>query len=390
MKILRYDSVGGASGDMILASLIDLGADLDSIRDQVLSLGADEFTIEVESSKEDSFGGTKATVTLLKGHDHHHRHAADIRKMIYAGSLSDRVKTVSSKVFTRLAEAEARVHNTTPGEIHFHEVGAMDSIVDIVASCVAIEMLEVDGVIAGPLPVGQGTTTCAHGVIPIPVPATVEILADFPIIQTEEPFELVTPTAAALLMTWLKEYPADRSAPTSIVRTGAAIGHRKLNSRPNLLRCLLTETSAGINSDVCVVLECNIDDTVPELLGSLSQKLITNGALDVFTTAVQMKKQRPGTLLTVLCKPEDKSKCMDAIFTESTTFGIREYSTDRTILERRSETIETQYGTIRVKIGSWKGREITRAPEHDDCVTCAEKHGVAVREVYEATLRAIG
>ncbi|MBN2302500.1 MAG: nickel pincer cofactor biosynthesis protein LarC, partial [Lentisphaerae bacterium] len=315
MRSIRFDSVGGASGDMILATLIDLGADPSMLSNQLASLHVDKFSINAERYISDSFSGTRVTVNVPHKHDYFERHLSDIVALIDNSNLSQRVKTSSKAVFELLAAAEAKAHNTTPDRIHFHEVGAMDSIVDIVASCSALELLNVDVIHVGPLPLGCGTITCAHGVLPIPVPATAEILAGSPVVQTDEPFELVTPTGAALLTAWRRQYADDENdRPTTIVRTGAGFGHHKLKSRPNMLRGILMESCPNNTLfDYCTVLECNIDDTVPELLGTLAAKLLKNGALDTFTTAVQMKKQRPGILFTVLCMPQDKNKFIDMI-----------------------------------------------------------------------------
>jgi uncharacterized protein (DUF111 family) len=224
-------------------------------------------------------------------------------------------------------------------------------------------------------------------VLPVPVPATVELLKGHPTVQTQEPHELVTPTGAALLMEW-----KSAASPPSSVSTGPVghgFGHRHLDSRPNLLRARLLETvEQDEATDDGLVLECQVDDTVPELLGALVERLLREGALDAFTTPVQMKKQRPGTLLTVLCRPGQKAALLDLIFRESTTFGVREYPTNRTVLERRHVEVETPYGAVRIKIGTWHGEDVTSAPEMDDCIKRAEEHGVAVRRVYEAALQA--
>ena len=374
---------------MILSALVDLGVDVSDLSSKLESLSVEPFGLECESCRDGGFAGSRVTVSI-HDHDHPHRHLSDIRSLISASSMADPVKELSIKVFELLADAEAAVHGTTRDKIHFHEVGAMDSIVDIVGSCAALHMLGVDGVEISPLPLGQGTVNCDHGVMPLPVPATAELLKGRATVSTDEPYELVTPTGAALLCCWAAEMPM-QSGERTIERTGYGFGHRQLKSRPNLLRATLLEsrhgTTAGV--DECLVLECNLDDMVPELVGSLTGKLMQKGALDVFTTPVQMKKQRPGTLLTVLARPADRETLLDIIFTETTTFGVREYITKRTILDRRIVDVETRFGRVRVKIGTWKGRDITRAPEHDDCVACADAAGVPVREVYEEALRSV-
>jgi len=389
MKMLRYDSVGGASGDMILASLIGLGADAARLESELKKLDLGHFHIEVKEAESHHLHGTRVWVHVDEEHHHDHSHShphrtfRDIRALLRNSSLPAAVRERSLAVFSRLAEAEAKVHHTTPDLIHFHEVGAVDSIVDIVGSCLALEWLGVGAVSVGPLPVGQGTVTCAHGVFPIPAPATVELLGNHTMVRTEEPFEMLTPTGAALLTTWHSGSEVPDAC--RVIRTAHAIGHQQLHHRPNLLRASLLESEeAEAGTDNCLVLESEIDDSTPELLGVLIDRLLAAGMLDAYATAVQMKKQRPGMLLTVLCRPDQKDDALDLIFTESTTFGVRQYAASRTILPRRMEPVATPYGEIRVKVGSWRGREITSAPELEDCRAAAAKAGVAVRAVYEA------
>jgi uncharacterized protein (DUF111 family) len=267
-------------------------------------------------------------------------------------------------------------------------------------------MLGVERITVGPLPLGRGTIECRHGVLPNPAPATVALLKGQAVAQTDETAELVTPTGAALLMEWKAggrdqkseagesedrrtDVPPLDARHLTLVGVGHGFGHFKLRGRPNLLRALLLETTTAVpaNRDECLVLECNLDDITPELIGSLCQKLMAAGALDAFTTAVQMKKQRPAALLTVLCHAPERDGLVDLIFTESTTFGIREYATSRTVLRRRVVEVATPYGPVRVKIGTWKSKDVSRSPEFDDCVRCAEQHGVPVKAVYEAACR---
>lgn len=401
MKHLHFDSVGGASGDMILAALLDLGVNRDELQGQLTGLKMEPFDIEAHPSGDHGMRGTQVDVYLdshahshgKEGHSHAqphvpHRGLSDIRSLIEKSDLPTAVKANSLRVFRRLAEAEAFVHGTTPEQVHFHEVGAVDAIVDIVGVCLGLEMLGVTGISVSPLPLGHGTIKCAHGVLPVPAPATVELLKGFPVASADEPFELVTPTGAALLTT-LKTAEAFPVG-SRILKIGQAFGHHALRGRPNLLRSLLMETSADLSRDACLVLECNLDDLTPELTGNLQNRLFGAGALDVFLTSVQMKKQRPGILVTVLCRPEQRDALLDTIFRESTTFGVREYSVQRTTLERRHEEVETKYGRVRVKIGRWQGADITVAPEYDDCQHAAERAGVSVRMVYDAALKGNG
>ena len=387
MKTLHFECIGGASGDMILGTLIGLGVDPHDLEKDIAQLPIEHFRIEAKTITSHHLAGTQVTVHAPESHDHHHsRGLAEIRGMIQASALPPRVKESSLRVFERIAVAEASVHGTTTDKIHFHEVGALDSIVDIVGCCSGLHRLGVDAVSVGAFPCGHGLIECAHGVFPNPAPATMELLQGFPVAQVDEPFELVTPTGAALLTTWKS---LDAPPPGShIARTACSFGHHPLNHRPNLLRATLLETAVGASPELAVVLECNIDDTTPELLGSLTQRLLEAGALDVFTTAVQMKKQRPGTLLTVLCEPAKKAQLINLVFHESTTFGLREYPVERTVLARRFAEVQTPLGAIRVKIGTWQGRDIVFAPEMDDCIQRAREHNVPVRAAYEAATEA--
>ena len=393
-RILWFDSVGGASGDMILSTLVDLGVRPSDLNEALASLGDFHITIEARQHASHGMQGSQVTVHAHEHHDahHHHEHShhpphrglLEIQRMIERAALPTEVKGKSIAVFHRLAEAESRVHGKTPEEVHFHEVGALDAIADIVGSCLGLHLLHIDHVGCSSLPQGQGTITCAHGIFPNPAPGTVELLKGFAVTHTEEPYELVTPTGAALLTSWrnLKSWPEG----WLIKAVGHGFGQRTLVQRPNLLRGILLEAAPlkGTDPELCLVLETNIDDTTPELVGSLVQKLMTVGAYDAFTSAIQMKKQRPATLLTVLCAPELKPVMLDMIFTESTTFGVREHLTRRTMLEREFVTAETAYGPIQIKIGRWHGTPVTASPEYDDCAKAADKHHVSVRVVYES------
>ncbi|MCO5061771.1 MAG: nickel pincer cofactor biosynthesis protein LarC [Kiritimatiellae bacterium] len=396
-----FDSTGGASGDMILAALIHLGVDAAALAAELKAFAPEPFELRVESALSAHLSGTRVRVLTdaehhhdhhhhhHHGHDHHHaphRGLKEIGAMIDRSELPEEVKARAHRVFRRLGEAEARIHGATIDAIHFHEVGAMDSIVDIVGACLALHKLGVDAIAVGPLPQGHGTIECAHGTFPNPAPATVELLRGHAVVSVDEPFELVTPTAAALLAEWKT---CDRAPSGAVVKAiGYGIGHRELKSRPNLLRAILLEVQASANEDECLVLETNLDDVSPELIGVLSGRLLAAGALDVFAVAAQMKKQRPGVLLTTLARPSDRDALLDLIFRESTTFGVREYTARRTILARRFDTVTTPYGEVRIKVGEWKGADVVRAPEMEDCVLRAQERGVSVRAVYEAAQRA--
>jgi len=395
MKLLQFDSLGGASGDMILAALLDTGLKVDALRKPLESLPVHGFRLVHKRVAVDGHSGSRAHVELDEHEHHPHRTLRTIRAMIRKSSLSAGVKTMAIAVFENLAVAEGRVHRMPPEEVHFHEVGAVDSIVDIVGACLALELLAIDAVEVGPLPYGTGTIDCAHGIIPVPAPATVRLLMGHPLVRTDEPFELVTPTGAALLMTWKSRLPANlNTGPMSITATGTGFGMRKLHGRPNMLRAVIFEPAnasadAPLHDD-CLELACNLDDMTPEHIGALTQRLLAAGALDVFTTPVQMKKQRPGVLLTVLTHAASREPLLDLLFRESTTFGVREHTSRRTMLERRFAKARTPYGFIRIKEGIWKGKVVTRSPEHDDCAKAADHHHVPLRTVYDAARRTPG
>ncbi|VGO20350.1 nickel pincer cofactor biosynthesis protein LarC [Pontiella sulfatireligans] len=392
-QTLHFESIGGASGDMILGALIGLGVSVDELNEELKSLKVDPFEIVVDEVVEQGMSGVRAKVKLHEHHHHHDhdhghhhgRHLSTILKLIGESALPEPVKANASNVFRRIGEAEAAIHGIDIEKIHFHEVGAMDSIVDIVGCCLALHKLGVDGVSIRNLPQGHGTIECAHGTYPNPAPATLRLLEGFPVQEVDEPFELVTPTGAALLSAWrTADVP---SVGSRAVKTAYSFGHRKLNSRPNLLRATLYEAAEDQTADECLVLECNLDDTTPELVGCLFDQLLEAGALDVFTMPVSMKKQRPGILLTVLCLPADRSAMLDLVFRESTTFGIREHLSKRTVLDRSFKSVTTPYGDVQVKVGRRNGEVVTESPEIEDCRKLAKKNGVAVKEVYRVAIK---
>jgi uncharacterized protein (TIGR00299 family) protein len=396
-KTLHFESIGGASGDMILGALVGLGVSVGELNEELKSLNVDPFDISIDDINEQGMSGVRAKVKLNEHHHHHHheqdhghqhgRHLSTIQKLITESELPAAVKNQALEVFQKIGEAEAAIHGVDIEKIHFHEVGAMDSIIDIVGCCLALHKLGADEVSIRKLPQGHGTIECAHGTYPNPAPATLRILEGFPVQDVDEPFELVTPTGAALISSWRSaEVPGDGSR---AVKTAYSFGHRKLSGRPNLLRATLYESSEDQTADEVLVLECNLDDTTPELVGCLFDQLLEAGALDVFTTPVLMKKQRPGILLTVLCLPSQRAIMLDLIFAESTTFGIREHLSKRTVLERSFKTVKTPFGEIRLKLGQRNGAVVTTSPEVEDCRKAAKAHGVPVREVFEAAKKEV-
>jgi hypothetical protein len=384
MKTINFSSTGGASGDMILGTLIGLGADIDELNSGLKNLIPNEnFHIIRKEKMSHGIKGFQTEIKITK-ESHNHRHLKDIIEIIEGSELNSEVKKMSIGVFRDLAEAEASVHGTTAGKIHFHEVGAVDSIVDIVGSCLAMNMLGVDKARLAPLPVGQGCFECQHGIMPLPAPATVELIkrGKLEIIKTDEPYELLTPTAAALLSAWKTETPATHG---KIIASSNSFGHRELNHRPNLLRALLMENSGQhpAGEDVCLKLECNIDDSTPEVIGTLFDSLFDAGALEVFTTPVTMKKNRPGVLLTVLCPENIEDSLTGIIFRETSTFGIRREKCVRKILERNIKTVETRFGKIRIKTGGYSNKPPFKAfPEAEDCLKAARLNNTSFRVVY--------
>ena len=428
MKILQFDSVGGASGDMILAALADLGVDLSEVEHALQALDISPLHLHMEEAASHGLHGRRVHVHTSENaetedaprgddepahdhghahghanghaHDQAHHHAAahahhgphrglpEIRALIEQTALPEPVKQQALAVFTALGRAEAEVHRQPLESIHFHEVGALDSIADIVGGCYALHLLGVDRVAVGPLPLGQGTVQCQHGTYPLPAPATLLLLMGHATVRTSVPHELVTPTGAALLTTW----KTDEAPPAGsrMVRAGYGFGRRALGDRPNVLRAVLLETEATPESNACLVLECNLDDCTPEIIGALTRRLLEAGALDVFTLPAFMKKQRPGVLLTVLTRPADREPMLDLLFRESTTLGVRESMTTRTVLPRETRIVETPYGAVRIKQARWKDAVVTASPEMEDCERLSAEHGVSVRLVYEAAQRLAG
>jgi len=361
MNHLHFEMVGGASGDMILAALGSLAG---TRAEEVFSrlhqlLPGEEFKVSLEKIDSHGLGGLRANVELLKD-SAHHRTLKDIRKIFESPSENDNVRGMALKVFGRLADAEAGVHGTSPEKIHFHEVGAVDSIVDIAGACMFLDMLGIGSLSFTAFPCGTGTVKCAHGTLPNPAPATMELIKGYEIEPTDEPFELVTPTGAAILTALGTQKQTEGG---TLKNFGVSIGQRNLNARPNMLRASLIEmpVSCGNYEYVCV-LETNIDDASPELTAGLCQQLMKLGALDVYTVPVFMKKQRAGVLLTVICSENDKEGLQKVIFEESTTFGIRESIAKRKTLEREIISVETPFGSVKVKKGSLDGRVVTFSP----------------------------
>lgn len=405
MKIAYFDCFSGVSGDMTLGALLACGADEKAFRDALAALNVPGYNLHISRRNVEGIMATDVDVELTEVDQGHGRHLSDIAEIYAKSDLSPRVCEQALAVFTRLAEAEAKVHGTTINEIHFHEVGAVDAIVDITGACILLEMLGVEAVYTAPLPVARGFVDCQHGRMPLPAPATVELLLGLPTYSAPVVGELVTPTGAALLATLAG--PDRTGDPPAMAMRAAGYGAGKKNwgaPFPNLLRVLIGDTReeggrepaverAPLGGDVpattIAVLETNLDDAPAEHLGYVQERLLAGGALDVFFVAAQMKKNRPGTLVTVLADVENASALSDLLLRETGTFGVRQTRAERRCLARTWQTVETVFGPIRLKIGADDaGREITAAPEFEDCRAAALDHHVALRDVYQATARA--
>lgn len=379
MKIAYFDCFAGISGDMTLGALLDAGADESLFRRELEKLQGIEFDLRIDKVNKNGIQATNVEVVI--GEQHHHRRLRDVVEIISASALSDAVKSRAIGIFRRLAEAEGTVHGISPEEVHFHEVGAVDAIVDIVGASVGIELLGVERIVASPLPMGHGFVEAAHGRIPLPAPATVELLKGVPVYPTNVEGELVTPTGAAIVRTLASEFGG--MPPMSIHSVGYGAGKADFPF-PNTLRVLMGEMSEELpQSHEVSIVEANIDDMNPEFYDSVFERLFKAGALDVYLTPIQMKKSRPATLLSAICPAERVDEVARTILAETTSFGVRISHAERRCLDRRWETVATKYGEVRVKIGMLDGEPVTASPEYEDCRKASEACGVPVRRVYE-------
>jgi len=413
LKIAYFDPFSGASGDMILGALVDAGLPLAALRRELAKLALAGYSLSARKTERRHIGGTKVNVRLTedeeeheheqehehgrKRTEHHHRHLPDILKIIGRSGLPKADKEKAGAVFQRLAEAEARVHRCSPEEIHFHEVGAVDAIVDIVGAVVGLRLLGIERVVCGPLPTGTGTVECAHGRLPVPAPATAQLIKGFPSIATDIEGELTTPTGAALLTTLADSFGPRPPMTVSAIGYGAGSADRE--ALPNLLRVFIGEEASeeerppeggtpNEEADEVAVLEANLDDVSPQVLGYVMERLFEAGALDAFLTPIYMKKNRPAVLLSVIAEPGTVPAIEELLFAETTTFGLRRTIATRRKLAREWIEIATQYGKIRVKVGRLGKTLVQAAPEFEDCRRAAVKAKVPLREVQEAALSA--
>ncbi|HEY3579508.1 MAG TPA: nickel pincer cofactor biosynthesis protein LarC [Pyrinomonadaceae bacterium] len=386
MKTLYFDCFAGASGDMILGALVAAGVDKNALREQLSRLNVDGFDINFEMVTRSGLSATYARVETV--HEHKHRHLSDIKKIIESSGVSDKAKALSVEIFTRLAEAEAKVHNEPVEHVHFHEVGALDAIVDIVGAAICVDLLQIDRFVSSPLHVGSGTIEMAHGRFPVPPPAVAELLKGVPFYSTDITGELLTPTGAAIITTVCKEFGPLPQMTTEAIGYGA--GTRQYKDFPNVLRVLLGQTEPGVTTDERLwMVETNIDDMSPQLLGHVMDRAFELGALDCYFTPVQMKKNRPGVLLSVLCERDRKEPLTNLLFTETTTLGVRSYEVERRALRRSVTQVETAYGPIGVKVAHLNGHVVNEMPEFEDVRAAATKAGVPLKVVEDAVRAAI-
>ncbi|HEV2799312.1 MAG TPA: nickel pincer cofactor biosynthesis protein LarC [Pyrinomonadaceae bacterium] len=394
MRTLYFDCFAGASGDMILGALVAAGADARALGEQLALLDVSGFEISFETVDR---SGISATRAVVKTEDQtQHRHLSTILKIIEASRLSETVKARASHIFRRLGEAEARVHNVPVEKIHFHEVGALDAIVDVVGACIGFELLGIERFVSSALHVGSGTVEMAHGRFPVPPPAVVELLSDAPVYSTDVRGELVTPTGAAIISTVCAgEYGALPSM--RLAASGYGAGTREYKNFPNALRVLVGETRearatgetrAGEGtSERLYMIETNLDDASPQIVGYAFERAFALGALDCFVTPVQMKKNRPGVVVSILCRADEREVLTRLLFEETTTLGVRSYEVERYALAREFVAVETEFGRVNVKLARRADGTLAHvAPEYEDCRAAAIEAGVPLRVVEEAAL----
>ncbi len=389
MKTIYFDCFSGISGDMTLGALLDLGVDLERIRIELEKLDLHGYSLRSERISRHGISATKFSVILHSeggDHDHPHRTFSEILRIIDSSGISDSAKTMAKRIFDRLAEAEAKVHNIPKEKIHFHEVGAVDSIVDIVGTSIALDLLGVERIFSSPPSLGRGFTRSAHGVIPIPAPATAELLRNIPVRQSDIEAELTTPTGAAIISTLASQFGA--MPPMKIEAVGYGAGSRELRQQPNLLRIFLGQTESELQTDTVVLIETNIDDMNHEMLGYTMEKLFEKGALDVFFTPIYMKKNRPGIKLTVIAPKGRETELSRTILVETSTIGVRMIEASRLKLPREVITVRTPYGDVKVKVTRIEG-QVKYAPEYESCRQIALQADIPIREVYESALGAI-
>ena len=395
-RILYYDCFAGISGDMNLGALVDLGVDPVYLEKELARLQVDGFRLEVQSDSRHGIHGTRVTVVVEHPDNEKHRHLKQIEKLINDSSLSGAVKKRSLEIFDRVAEAEAKIHRISKEKVHFHEVGALDSIADIVGAAICLDILDVDEVHSSPVQLGGGMVTCAHGVMPVPAPATAEILKGIPVRSGMVDYEATTPTGAAILAATVDRFSPE--VEMSIEKTGYGIGQRD-GPVPNVLRVYLAvkeravEEETGSIQDVeeedAIMLECNLDDMNPEWYAHVTAVLFDAGASDVFLTPIVMKKSRPAHIFSILCAAGQVERMKEILFSQTTTIGVRAYRVRKSILRREVITVNTKFGNVPVKRSYFRGKVVNDKPEFDICSHLAQKHGVSLEEIRKEVYRSL-
>lgn len=385
MKILYYDCFAGISGDMNLGALIDLGVDKDYLIAELEKLNIEGFHLKINTDQRRGITGTKAEVIIENQDNEKHRHLRHIEELVNGSSLPERVKINALKIFDLIAVAEAKIHNISKEKVHFHEVGALDSIADIVGAAICLDYLKVDKVMSSSIQLGGGTVKCAHGIMPVPAPATAEIIRNIPVKTGLVNHEATTPTGAAILVAIVDEFTDKIDTP--IVKTAYGIGNRDTSELANVLRVYLCEEADAVkdvSSENAMVLESNIDDMNPEHYDYILEQLFNGGASDAWIVPIVMKKSRPAATLSVLCKAELVEKMKEIVFIHSTSIGIREYGVKKNMLRREESTVETSFGSVRIKQSFFNGGLVRSKPEFEDCKRLAEKHQISISEIENA------
>jgi uncharacterized protein (TIGR00299 family) protein len=385
-KTLYFDCFAGASGNMILGGLVALGVDEKELVKQIKLLNNSDFEIEFSTANKSGISAVHAKVIVP--HEHAHRHLRDIEKIITDSQLSDKIKQRAIQIFTRLAEAEAKIHGIVVNKVHFHEVGAMDAIIDVVGACIGFERLGIEKFACSKIHVGSGFAKMAHGKFPIPPPAVAELLQGIPIYSTEIEGELCTPTGAAIISTLSETYGEINDLKTEKIGYGA--GTRDYADFPNVIRLMLGEVESResrVESKRLILLETNLDDTTGQVLGFVMDKAFELGALDCWFTPIQMKKNRPATMISILCEYQNRQKLTELLYLETTTLGVRVREIERDCLERKFVKVKTQFGEIDVKIGLLDGKKVNAMPEFEQLKRIATKKNIPLKLLREEVLR---
>lgn len=384
MRLAYLDGSSGISGDMYLATLLDAGLPPDKLFAELKKLELGFYKFRRTQAARGGLVGARVEIEVPASQPH--RKLSHIESLIGDSALSRSVKEQAITIFRRLAEVEGKLHGKSPEEVHFHEVGAVDAIVDIVGACVGMEMLEISELLSSPLNVGGGRVQAAHGTLPVPAPATAELLTGVPTYSSGVEGELVTPTGAAIISTLAKSFGP--MPPMKIERIGYGAGEKDFPGHPNIARLFVGERQDAVTAqpgamgdELVSVLEANLDDMSPQLYGYFVERALEAGALDVTCASVQMKKGRPGLLVTLLAEPEKVDALAQLLFAETTTIGVRIYEARRKVLEREHVEVETIYGKVRVKVATQNGRVLNAAPEYDDCRRLAAEKGVPLKDV---------